>query len=99
MRKERAKTVKQDLETQDTITRTTCFLSEAQDYNLDVLALHSGKSKGYLIREGIAMVLKQYGFPENDRVEIQIAVQSLNSDQQNGLNGHPGSRHRKEDSF
>jgi hypothetical protein len=84
MRKERAISVKQEVGTGEALTRTTCFLSQTQDYNLDVLALHSGKSKGNLIREGIAMVLKQNGFPDNDRVQIHLAGSVLNGIPGNG---------------
>src|SRR5215472_7207476 len=89
MRKERARSVKAAIADGETLTRTTCFLSEAQDYNLDVLALHSGKSKGNLIREGIVMVLKQYGFPEHDRVIIQLGLQPANGHQHTSVSGQP----------
>ena len=86
MRKERAHFVKAAIADGASVTRTTCFLSEAQDYNLDVLALNSGKSKGNLIREGIAMVLKHYGLPEDSRVEFRIVAPGDAIEYKNGKN-------------
>jgi hypothetical protein len=97
MRKERSTAVGAEVGVAETLTRTTCFLSEAQDYNLDVLALHTGRAKGNLIREGIALVLRQHGFPENDRVQIQIGALAANGASANGQarNGHNGNGHIK----
>jgi hypothetical protein len=96
MRKERAHSVRASMAEGESLTRTTCFLSEAQDYNLDVLALNCGKSKGTLIREGIAMVLRHYGLPEDSRVEFRIVADQNGSVNRNARNG--GERQQQDSS-
>ena len=54
------------------VLRTTIFLTDVLDHNLDLLALETGKPKGELIRDGIARVLRDYQYSPDQKAVFSV---------------------------
>jgi predicted DNA-binding protein len=54
------------------VARTTIFLTDVLDHNLDLLCLESGRPKGDLIREGIERVLVEHGYDPKVKATLKV---------------------------
>lgn len=76
MKKERGSSLTPSSESKDHTpkpTRTTIFLNDVLDHNLDLLALQTGKHKGELIREGIRQVLQQHHYRPDQKASFHVS--------------------------
>jgi hypothetical protein len=70
-RKERAASFG-SAETRAKVLRTTIFLTDVLDHNLDLLALETGKPKGELIRDGISRILEDHQYRPDRKAVFSV---------------------------
>jgi predicted DNA-binding protein len=70
-RKERAASL-ESADGRARVLRTTIFLTDVLDHNLDLLALETGRPKGDLIRDGISKILVEYNYRPNQKAVFTV---------------------------
>jgi hypothetical protein len=55
------------------LTRTTIFLTETLNENLDALALKTGEPKGALVRQAVSDFLKTHGLQPDKRPKVTVS--------------------------
>jgi hypothetical protein len=60
-------------ESEPRITRTTVFLTDALDLNLEALALTTGMSKGEHVRRAVTQYLEGVGLEPNKKPKIMVS--------------------------
>lgn len=55
------------------IARTTIFLTETLNENLEALALTSGESKGVLVRKAVTDYLKRQGMQPHKKPKVSVS--------------------------
>jgi Ribbon-helix-helix domain len=54
-------------------TRTTIFMTDVLNHNLDAFALTTGEAKGEIVRKAVSEYLEKHGFTPNKRPKITIS--------------------------
>ena len=57
---------------QPKLQRTTIFLTDVLDHNLDLLALETGRHKGELIRDGISRILVEHNYRPDQKASFSV---------------------------
>lgn len=57
------------------VTRTTIFLTEALNDNLDALALTTGEPKGVIVRKAVSEYLKKQGMQPHKKPKVSVSYE------------------------
>ncbi len=59
------------------VLRTTIFLTDVLDHNLDLLALETGRPKGDLIRDGVSRILRDHQYQTDQKAVFKVQKNGL----------------------